>query len=173
MKRIVLFCGLFLLIISQSLAQFTLNGEFRPRFEYRGGYSELLSNDEDPVLTVSNRTRLSAYYQTGIFTFGFAIQDIRVWGDDDWYASNAVVGNYASLDLNEGWLGIKAYKNGLIKIGRQYWSYDDERILSTRSWNQSQVKYDAVLFQHTIDKLQVDLGLSWNNKADKAYNDSS
>jgi hypothetical protein len=171
MKRIVLFCGLFLLIISQSLAQFTLNGEFRPRFEYRGGYSELLSNDEDPVLTVSNRTRLSAYYQTGIFTFGFAIQDIRVWGDDDWYASNAVVGNYASLDLNEGWLGIKAYKNGLIKIGRQYWSYDDERILSTRSWNQSQVKYDAVLFQHTIDKLQVDLGLSWNNKADKAYND--
>jgi hypothetical protein len=100
-----------------------------------------------------------------------SIQDVRVWGDDDWYATNADVGNYASLDLNEGWFGIKPYKNGLIKIGRQYWAYEEERILSTRSWNQSQVKYDAVLFQHTQDKFQVDAGFSWNNKVDKACND--
>jgi hypothetical protein len=171
MKRIVLFCGLLLLFISQSFAQFTLKGEFRPRFEYRGGYSQLLTKDQDPVLTISTRTRLSAYYQTGILTFGFGIQDVRVWGDDDWYAPNAVVGNYSSIDLNEGWLGIKPYKSGLIKIGRQYWSYDDERILSVRGWNQSEVKYNAVLFQHSMDKFQADLGFSWNNKADRPYND--
>jgi hypothetical protein len=171
MKRLVLVWVLFLLFFSQSIAQFTLKGEFRPRFEYRGGYGELLSQDEDPVLTVSERTRLSAYYQTGILTFGLAIQDVRVWGDDDLYAVNANVGSKASIDLNEGWLGIKPYKNGSIKIGRQYWVYEDERMLSQRGWNQSEVKYDAVLFQHVQDKLQVDLGLSWNNLADKAYTD--
>jgi len=171
MKKILLFCTLSLLFISQTFAQFVLKGEFRPRFEYRGGYGQLISKDQDPVLTISNRTRLSAYYQTGIFTFGLGIQDIRVWGDDDLYGSNAVVGSKSSIDLNEGWLGIKPYKNGLIKIGRQYWVYDDERMLSQRSWNQSEVKYDAVLFQHMQEKLQIDVGMSWNNLADKAYND--
>jgi hypothetical protein len=170
MKKTLLICGL-LLILSQSFGQFQFKGEFRPRFEYRSGYSQLLTKDQDPVLTISNRTRLSAYYQTGIFTFGLAIQDVRVWGDDDWYNTTAVVGSYSSLDLNEGWLGIKPYKNGLIKIGRQYWAYDDERLLSTRNWNQSEVKYDGVLFQHKTEKFQADLGLSWNNQADKAYKD--
>jgi hypothetical protein len=169
MKRVLLFLAFSLLIFSQVNAQFTLKGEFRPRFEYRGGYSELLAKDEDPVLTVSNRTRLSAYYQTGNFTFGLGIQDVRVWGDDDLYGTNAVVGSKASIDLNEGWLAFKPYKNGLVKIGRQYWIYEDERMLSNRSWNQSEVKYDAVLFQHIQEKFQVDAGLSWNNLTDLPY----
>lgn len=171
MKRSILFCAFLLLFFSQSFAQFTLKAEFRPRFEYRGGYSEFLTNDEKPVLTISARTRLSAYYQTGILTFGLAIQDVRVWGDDDIYGTTGVIGSKASIDLNEGWLGIKPYKKGLIKIGRQYWVYDDERMLSQRGWNQSEVKYDAVLFQHAQDKLQIDAGLSWNNLAEKYYND--
>jgi hypothetical protein len=166
MKKVLLFCALSLLIFSQTFGQFSLKGEFRPRFEYRGGYSQLLTNEQNPVLTISNRTRLSAYYKTGIFSFGLGIQDVRVWGDDDWYNSTANVGSKSSIDLNEGWLGISPYKHGLIKIGRQYWVYDDERLLSQRSWNQSEVKYDAVLFQHIQDKLQFDVGMSWNNLAD-------
>lgn len=173
MKKQLLVFSLFLLIISQSFAQFTLKGEFRPRFEYRGGYGQLLTMDQDPVLTISNRTRLSAYYQTGILTFGLGIQDVRVWGDDDLYTTTGVAGSTASIDLNEGWIGIKPYKSGFIKIGRQYWSYDDERILALRSWSQSELKYDAVLFRQDLEKckLQVDLGLSWNNKTEKLYND--
>jgi hypothetical protein len=171
MKKIVLLMSLSLLMFSQAIGQFTLKGEFRPRFEYRNGYSELLSKDEEPVLTISSRTRLSAYYQTDIFTFGLAIQDVRVWGDDDIYGPTAIAGSKASIDLNEGWLGIKPYKNGLVKIGRQYWVYEDERILSARGWNQSEVKYDAVLFQHKQEKWQFDAGFSWNNLTEKAYTD--
>lgn len=166
MKKILLSCALLLLFISHTKGQFTLKGEFRPRFEYRGGYGEILSKDEKPILTVSQRSRLSAYYQTGILTFGLAIQDVRVWGDDDIYSSTGVMGSKASIDLNEAWLGIKPYKNGLIKIGRQYWIYDDERLLSSRGWNQGEIKYDAFLFQHIQDKLQFDVGLSWNNIKD-------
>jgi hypothetical protein len=171
MKRILLFFAFSLLFFSQSFAQFILKGEFRPRFEFRDGYSQLLTKEQEPAFTVSNRTRLSAYYQTGILSFGFAIQDVRVWGDDDIYSVNQIAGSKASIDLNEGWLGIKPYKYGLIKIGRQYWAYEDQRILSTRNWNQSEVKYDAFLFQHVKDEIQVDAGMSWYNNAEKAFND--
>jgi hypothetical protein len=172
MKKILLFYGLLSLIISQANAQFTLKGEFRPRFEYRGGYGQILPKDEKPMVIVSQRSRLSAYYQTGILSFGFAIQDVRVWGDDDIYSSTGVMGSKASIDLNEGWLGIKPYKNGLIKIGRQYLIYEDERLLSSRGWNQSEIKYDALLFQHISKAIQVDAGLSWNNLQELNYLDS-
>ncbi len=140
-----------------------LKGEFRPRFEYRGGYSIILPKDEDPVFDVSQRSRLVAYYQTGIFTFGLGIQDVRVWGSENLYSYTGVTGSSGSMEMNEAWIGIKPYQKGLIKIGRQYWIYEDERLLSQRSWNQSEVKYDAVLFQHIQDKFQFDVGLSWNN----------
>lgn len=172
MKRGLLLTLLSLLIVSQSFSQFSLKAEFRPRFEYRCGYSEFVSKDNQPVFTISNRTRLSAYYQWDILSFGLGIQDVRVWGDENWASSTAVIGDTSSIDLNEGWIGIKPYKNGFIKIGRQYWAYEDERMLSTRSWNQSEVKYDGVLFQHSTDKFRVDAGFSWNNAVDKSYNDA-
>ena len=169
MKRALLFCAFVLLFFSQSFSQFILKAEYRPRFEYRSGYGQLLTMDQDPVLTVSQRTRISSSYQTGILSFGLGIQDVRVWGDEDWYSTNSVVGDSASLDLNEAWIGIKPYENGFIKIGRQYWIYEDERMLSQRNWNQSEVKYDGILYQNKLGKTQIDLGLSWNNKVDKAF----
>jgi hypothetical protein len=171
MKKVVILYCLSLLLFSQLNAQFTLQGEFRPRFEYRGGYGKILTNDEKPILTISQRSRLSAYYQTGIYSFGFGIQDVRVWGDDDIFAYTGVAGSAASLDLNEAWLGVKPYQKGLIKIGRQYWVYEDERLLSSRGWSHSEIKYDAVLFQHIQDKLQLDAGLSWNNSLERLYDD--
>lgn len=169
MKKIFLLCALSLLLISQMNGQFVLKGEFRPRFEYRGGYGKILTEDEQPTFFVSQRSRLSAYYQTGIYSFGFGIQDVMVWGDEDLYSSTGVFGSKSSIDINEAWIGIKPYTQGLVKIGRQYWAYEDERLLSPRGWNQSEIKYDAVLFQHIQNKLQVDVGLSWNNDIDKNF----
>jgi hypothetical protein len=171
MKKAILFGALFLMVISDITAQVTLKAELRPRFEYRGGYGEILAMDEKPVLTVSQRSRLSAYYQTGIFSFGFSIQDIRVWGDDDLYAYSGVAGSSASIDLNEAWLGIKPYEKGLVKLGRQYLIYEDERLLSARGWGQGEVKYDAAIFQHVHERFQFDVGLSWNNASEKTYDD--
>lgn len=171
MKKAALFFLLFALAGSGAYSQFTLKGEFRPRFEYRDGYGIILKESQKPALTVSNRTRLSAYYKMDIVSFGFAIQDIRVWGDDDMFSSTGVTGSKAAIDLNEGWVAIKPYNSGLIKIGRQYLSYEDERIISPRGWNQSEVKYDAVLFQHAKNKLQVDAGLTWNNSGEKNFTD--
>jgi hypothetical protein len=158
-----------LLFFSQSFSQFTLNAEFRPRFEYRGGYGEILAENENPVFFVSQRSRLSAYYKTGIYLFGFGVHDIMIWGDEDIYSSTGVFGSKASIDLNEAWFGIRPYVEGNIKIGRQYWAYEDERLLSTRGWNQSEIKYDAFLFQHAEENVKFDVGLSWNNDVDRNF----
>jgi hypothetical protein len=163
MKKALLYLTFSLLIISQTEGQLVFKGEFRPRFEYRGGYAIILPKGEQPVLTVSQRSRLGAYYQTGILTFGLGIQDVRIWGSEDMYSYTGVTGSSGSVDLYEAWIGIKPYKEGFIKIGRQYWVYEDERLLAQRNWSQPEVKYDAVLFQHIQNKLQVDVGLSWNN----------
>ena len=165
-KRFISLC-LFAMIFTGLHAQFLLKAEFRPRFEYRGGYGKILSQEESGAWSISQRTRLSAYYTTGIYSFGAGIQDIMVWGDEDIYSSTGVFGNAASIDINEAWAAIKPYKNGVIKIGRQYWIYEDERLLSGRTWNQSEIKYDGVLFQHNQEKLKIDAGFSWNNDIDK------
>jgi hypothetical protein len=166
MKKALLYLAFTLLIVSQVKAQFVFNGEFRPRFEYRGGYSIILPKGEQPVFTISQRSRLGAYYQAGILTFGLGIQDVRVWGSENTYSFTGVTGSSGSVDLYEAWIGIKPYKEGFIKIGRQYWVYEDERLLSQRNWNQAEVKYDAVLFQNIQKKFQFDIGLSWNNLAE-------
>jgi hypothetical protein len=166
MKRVLLYLPITLLILSQVNAQFVFKGEFRPRFEYRGGYAIILPKGEQPVFTVSQRSRLGAYYQTGILTFGLGIQDVMVWGSEDTYSYTGVTGSSGNMDIYEAWIGIKPYKEGLVKIGRQYWIYEDERLLSQRNWNQAEVKYDAVLFQHIQDNFRFDIGFSWNNLAE-------
>lgn len=173
MKTVWLSFVFTFLFFSHIYSQFTLKGEFRPRFEYRNGYGEILSKEEVPAFTISERARISAYYQTGILSFGLALQDVRVWGDDDIYTYTGSPGSASSIDLNEGWIGIKPYSGGLLKIGRQYWIYEDERIFSSRGWSQSEMKYNAVLFQHTGKSFQADAGFSWNNmkedNSDKGY----
>jgi hypothetical protein len=151
----------------QVAGQFTLKGEFRPRFEYMAGYGKIQSADDEPTLIISQRSRLSAYYQDGIFTSGIGIQDVMVWGDEDKYSYTGVFGNKSSIDLNEAWLGIKPYQKGLFKVGRQYWAYEDQRLLAKRGWNQSEIKYDALLYQHYGKSFQADAGFSWNNDIEK------
>ena len=60
MKKTLLIFAFSLLFFSQSNAQFTLKGEFRPRFEYRGGYGKILSEDEKPIFFIPTRSSPAA-----------------------------------------------------------------------------------------------------------------
>ncbi len=162
MKKSVIILSVLMLIFSQLNAQLIIKGEFRPRFEYRTGYKNLNAQDVNALYLVTQRTRLTFNYTTGIFSFGLGIQDARIWGDEKLYNSTGVFGDDASLDLNEAWIGMNIFKNASLKIGRQYWIYEDERLLAERNWNQSSIKYDGVLFKYFINNYQFDLGLSWS-----------
>jgi hypothetical protein len=166
MKKGIFFLAFAFLATFNSVAQLQIQGEFRPRFEYRRGYRNIIAENQEDAIFISQRTRLSLYYSLPKVSFGLSIQDVRIWGDETSYSSSGVFGDNASMDLNEAWINIALYSHGNLKLGRQYWTYEDERLVSVRNWNQSQVKYDAILFQHKAKKLNFDVGLSWNNSAE-------
>ena len=56
---------IFLLFLSVQLitAQFTLDGEFKPRTEYRNGFGSIIPDAADAGYAISTRLRLNAGYQ--------------------------------------------------------------------------------------------------------------
>lgn len=169
MKKLLFFLALMLLMAAPAEAQFTLSGEFRPRLEYRSGYRNILADSQSDAFFVSQRTRMELFYEHPKISVGFSLQDVRVWGDAQLATSSGVFGDNASIDLHEAWVNLLLYPGGTLKIGRQLWAIEDERILSNRNWNQSQVKYDGIRFQHKREGFQILAGLSWNNRAENIY----
>ncbi len=73
------------------------------------------------------------------------------------------------MELKEAWIQLLCNKYSSIKIGRQIFKYDDERLLSARDWNQNGVSYDAVLYQYQYHKWRIDCGISLNNEKDNQF----
>jgi len=152
-----------------SFAQLKIDTEIRPRLEYRTGYSKLSSGNSRPAIFISQRSRLSLFYQHTNFNYGFAIQDVRIWGDEQLFSSTGVFGDDASLDVQQAWIEILLLKHSSIKIGRQVFKYDDERLLATRNWNQHANTYDAFLYSFKRNGLQIHAALSLNNEYDNSF----
>lgn len=150
-------------------AQFQISAEFRPRAEMRSGYKMLKADTLDAAWIVSQRTRLIADFKKSFYSFRVSIQDVRLWGDETIVSSTGVFGDEASLDLNEAWMELKFLKYSSLKIGRQYFAYDDYRLLWHRNWNQHSLSYDALLYRFDHPFLTADLGFSWNNTMDLLY----
>ncbi len=165
MKSIFIITGLCLISLI-GFGQLEINAELRPRAEVRHGYKLIPTDSTDAATFISQRTRLNLYYTHPKFKVGFGIQDVRVWGDEQLFNATGVYGDNASLDMNEGWIEIFAGKSNSFKIGRQYWIYEDERLLARRNWNQSSIKYDGFLYKFEKDKIKVHAGLSLNNNID-------
>src|SRR5690349_9903380 len=102
----ITFLGCFLLSGLQLKAQdFTLSGEFKPRFEYRNGYGKLRpANDSlDKAATfITQRSRVSAAYNNPNqkLKLGLTIQDVRNWGSTE----QQNIGDKNTLDLHEFWV---------------------------------------------------------------------
>jgi len=165
MKKTLFVIGLCL-TASIGFGQLEINAELRPRAEVRHGYKLIPADSTDAATFISQRTRLNLYYTHPKFKVGFGIQDVRVWGDEQLFNATGVYGDNASLDMNEGWIEIFAGKSNSFKVGRQYWIYEDERLLARRNWNQSSIKYDGFLYKFEKDKFKMHAGLSLNNNAD-------
>jgi len=158
------FVFFILLFLSSTLkAQFSIDAQLRPRTELRHGYKQLPIENDEAAFFISQRSRLNLQYVQEKYRMGFSIQDVRVWGDEDLYSSTGVKGNNSSLDLYQAWLWLKLGTNSFVKIGRQPWSYDNQRLLSGRNWGQHGLAYDGVLFGYQKDNFKFDLGVSLNN----------
>ena len=140
-------------------AQFTLDGEFRPRTEYRNGYGSIIPDAADAGFGISTRMRLNAGYATESYKFYVSLQDIMVWGENrqilpyDQNNSFAVFEAWGELLLGNGFS---------TKLGRQVISYDDQRIFGGLDWAQQGRNHDAALFKYSKGKFMADLGLAFS-----------
>jgi hypothetical protein len=151
-------------------SQIKIDAQFRPRFELRDGYRELVAENNTPVALISQRTRLSLTYKTENLKLVFSPQDVRVWGDENLSSSTGVYGDDASLALFEGYATIKLDNIGWISIGRQQLVYENQRLLAARNWNQNGLAYDAVVFKKEWNKFKIHAGGSWNNTLEATSN---
>lgn len=158
-----------------ALSQFTFTGQLRTRTEVRNGLGNLTLRGAKTAAFTSQRTRLNIGYKWDRLTFGVAIQDVRVWGQDASSISNAD-GN--RLMLHEGWADLvlanstdTSFKFKLIdfislKIGRQELNYDDARLIGNLDWLQQARRHDMALLKTMHKGWQADIGFAFNQNSD-------
>ena len=151
--------GVFTLITQLSQAQFTLDGEFRPRTEYRHGYGNLIPDGAEAGFGISTRIRLNTGYTTEGYQLYISLQDVIVWGENrqllptDSNNSFAIFQAWADVSLGSGWS---------TKLGRQTINYDDQRIFGSVGWAQQARNHDAALIKYKKNKFMLDFGFAFN-----------
>lgn len=162
--------GAMLLISAPTFAQFTLDAEIRPRFEYRHGFSTVADSAQDAAAFVNQRTRLNFGYKNEGYIFKISVQDIRTWGSQPQTigAASAQNNDGAYIAVHEAWGEALLNEFWSIRFGRQEIAYDDHRIFGDLAWAQQSRAHDAAIIKFKKPKTIVDLGFAYNQ--DKAAN---
>lgn len=159
MKKQYVLITMLALVVQFAQAQFTLDGEFRPRTEFRNGFGSLIPDAAEPGFGISTRARLNAGYASESYKVFLSFQDVMVWGENrqilpyDQNNSFAVFQAWAQIALGGNWS---------TKIGRQVLSYDDQRILGGLDWAQQGRNHDAALIKYAKDGFALDAAFAWN-----------
>lgn len=161
--KFIYFIIICFVINFQSAAQFSLDGELRPRTEFRHGYGTLISNDEEPGFGISTRARLKFGYQKDSYRFYLSIQDVLVWGENRQTLPKDLNNSFS---IFQAWAKINFSQKFYTKFGRQILSYDDQRIMGGLDWAQQGRNHDAILFNYQKDKFLFDIGLAYNQDYD-------
>ncbi len=157
--------AVFVLLTGGPLAaQFKISAEFRPRGEYRDGYSKLLAGNQEPVFDILGRNRLIFDYKYEQFTAKFSFQHAYVYGENT-LGSDTITRN--TLNIYEAWFQYNFIRNIGIKLGRMELIYDDQRLLGNGNWSPRAVTHDAgqVKWDYADRSYRGDLGFAINNTA--------
>lgn len=161
MKRILFIITVITFLVFYSKSQtVVIDGEIRPRVEYRDGYSKPILNANDPGVFTSQRTRLGLTFTSGILTTQITLQDARIFGQ---YENTSTL---ASTGIYEAWAEMLLMPGGSLKLGRQTIKYDDNRLFSAPAWSITGTTHDLALFKYNINDFQFHLGLAYNNNTE-------
>lgn len=160
--RTILAICLLLMVPFVAPAQLSLNGEFRPRTEFRNGYRILNTSQNDPAFFTSQRTRLNALYEQDRYLIKIAAQDIRTWGEVDQLQDTP------NVNIHEAWAQLNLSDRFRIKLGRQELVYNDHRLLGNVNWTQQARSHDALLVKYhdSRARFQIDLGATYNQEGE-------
>jgi len=159
-------------------AQFTLDGEFRPRTEYFGNGgnftggsfpAQTATDADEGFIRTSVRAALKAKYTAETYTLFTSFQEVFVFGDRPQIATN---GN-GNFRVQEAWADLKLGASSSLKLGRQPLSYDDQRILGGLGWAQQARTHDAAVYKYKKNKFSLDIGGALNTTTDEIFNTSA
>lgn len=136
-----------------------IDGEIRPRTEYRDGFGKPLLTTNDPGVFTIQRTRLGLTFTSGLLTTQITLQDARTYGQ----AANA--SDVATTGIYEAWGEMLLVPGGSFKIGRQALNYDDKRLFSSPTWSNTGTAHDVGLFKYNINDFQAHAGFAYNNNS--------
>ena len=168
MKNKIVTTALMLAIGTYAFGQFTLDGELRPRFEFRHGYKSLADTAQDAAAFIEQRTRLNFGYKTEGYVFKVSLQDVHVWGSQPQLISTTKQQNNdgSYLSIHEAWGQALISENWSFKFGRQEIILDDHRIFGNVDWTAQGRSHDAAIIKFTKNKFKADFGAAYNQ--DKA-----
>jgi len=155
---------LLLLSIQLTIAQFTLDGQFRPRTEYRNGFQSLIADEADPGFAINTRVRLNAGFATESYKVYLSLQDVSIWGEN---AQLIPVDSNNSFSVFEAWASLKFSEKWSTKVGRQVLSYDDQRFFGGLDWAQQGRNHDLGKLSYKDEKFIMDFGLAFNQDFDQ------
>jgi Alginate export len=149
-----------------------INIQLRPRAEFRNGLFTPILEGQKPASFVAQRSRIGlTYSKNQKLKMGISTQVVHTWGNDPQVQTTA-----NDISLYEAWGQLHFSPEWNIKLGRQVFSYDDERILGALDWNNAARKHDAGLLGFEKNKFRADLAVAFNQNAEKInntfYNDS-
>jgi len=143
-------------------AQISIDGEIRPRTEYRQGFRKPLADSLSPSFLTLQRTRFSAEYKSESLEAKICLQDSRIWGKSDTKMSDS------KIEIYEAWAELFFNPRLNLRLGRQPLKYDDQRLLgSAQNWSNTGLAHDLVLIKYSSpSKFQVHAGAAFNNSKD-------
>ena len=87
---------------SMAQSSFWIEGQIRPRIEFRNGFKTLQSDSSSAMAFIEQRSRLALGYDNKFISMYVALQDVRVWGSTP--LVNKVSGNFS---LFQAWAKVK------------------------------------------------------------------
>ncbi|MDA3952514.1 MAG: alginate export family protein [Bacteroidales bacterium] len=155
MKRSILFIT-FIIIIITAKAQLNIDAEYRPRFEFRDGYSTLKTEDSNPAYFVTQRTRLNLNHTYNNVSSRLSIQDYRVWGESKLKADDP------GISLFEAYFKLKLSDYWDVTAGRQSFNIDNKRLFSAANWNQVSSSHDGITLDFNKESLNFKMLTAFN-----------
>jgi len=145
MRRIVSLLFAMAFITNNSIAQFSLSGEFRPRSEYSHGYKSLAADNQKASLFTSQRTRINFDFKNDKLTTKLVLHDVRLWGSQ----AQSVGNEDKAVSVHEAWAEVALFDKFTLKAGRQEVFYNNQRIFGNGAWVQQSRSHDMALLKYS------------------------
>jgi len=155
--KLLIACTISIVPLISFSQNVVIDGEIRPRVEYRDGLTKPLLETTDPAVLGIQRTRIGMTFTSALLNTQITLQDSRTFGQNPNASSDATVGIF------EAWAEMLLIPGGTFRVGRQAIKYDDNRLFSASSWSNTGTSHDMALFKYCINDFQGHIGVAYNN----------